>query len=113
MQRLCGKQHAAVPETLAAIGTFAVRHRVPLLFVEIDEAQVLIELVCLILYVIPATTVFGAVLLTGYLGGAVATHVRIGSPLFTHTLFPIYVGVLLWGGLLLRDQRLRALVKGR
>lgn len=69
-----------------------------------------IEIICLIVYVIPATSVLGAVLLTGYLGGAVATHVRIGSPLLTHILFPIYIAALLWGGLYLRDVRVRALV---
>jgi DoxX-like protein len=56
------------------------------------------------------TSVLGAILLTGYLGGAVATHVRVGSPLFTHILFPIYVAALLWGGLFLREGRLRALI---
>ena len=54
--------------------------------------------------------VLGAILLTGLLGGAIASHVRIGSPLFTHVLFGAYVGVLAWGGLWLRDERLRALV---
>jgi hypothetical protein len=70
----------------------------------------IIELVCLAVYVIPASSILGAVLLTGYLGGAIATHVRIGSPLFTHILFPVYIAVLIWGGLLLRDTRVRALV---
>jgi hypothetical protein len=70
----------------------------------------LLELVCLIIYVIPRTSILGAILLTGYLGGAVATHVRVGSPLFTHILFPIYVAALLWGGLFLRDQRVRTLI---
>jgi DoxX-like family len=60
--------------------------------------------------VIPRTAVFGAILLTGYLGGAIATHVRVGSPLFSHTLFPVYVALLIWGGLYLRDDRLRALI---
>ena len=69
----------------------------------------LVELACVALYAIPSTSVLGAVLLTGYLGGAVATNVRVGSPLLTHTLFPVYVAVLIWGGLLLRDDRLRAL----
>lgn len=69
----------------------------------------LVELACLVLYVNPVTAVLGAVLLTGFLGGAVATHVRVGSPLFTHMLFPIYVAVLVWGGLFLRDARLRTL----
>jgi hypothetical protein len=68
------------------------------------------ELVCLVLYVIPRTSVLGAILLTGYLGGAVATHLRVGSPLVGFTLFPFYVGALLWGGLYLRNERLRALV---
>jgi hypothetical protein len=61
------------------------------------------------LYTIPRTAVLGAILLTGYLGGAVATHVRVGSPLFTHTLFGVYLGVIVWGGLWLREPRLRAL----
>jgi hypothetical protein len=73
----------------------------------------IIQLACLLVYVVPRTSVLGAVLLTGYLGGAVATHVRIGSPLASHTLFPIYIGALLWGALLLRDERLRAIVTGR
>ena len=63
-----------------------------------------------LLYLIPQTAVLGAILLTGYLGGAVATHVRVGHPLLTHTLFPVYFGALLWGGLLLRDRRLRELL---
>ena len=69
-----------------------------------------IQLVCLVLYVIPQTSVFGAILFTGYLGGALATHLRIGSPLFTHILFPIYVALLIWGGLYAREPRLRAMV---
>ena len=72
-----------------------------------------LELVCLIIYVIPRSSLVGAVLLTGYLGGAVATHVRVGSPLFTHVLFPVYVAALLWGGLYLRDERVRALISPR
>jgi hypothetical protein len=67
----------------------------------------IVELVCLVLYLIPRTSVLGAVLLTGYLGGAVATNLRVGAPLFTNILFPVYVGVFLWGGLYLRDARLR------
>ena len=70
----------------------------------------IILLTCTILYVIPRTSVLGAILLTGYLGGAVATHVRVGDPLFTHVLFPVYLGVLIWGGLYLRDDRLRVLI---
>jgi hypothetical protein len=70
----------------------------------------LIELVCLVLYLVPRTSVLGALMLTGYLGGAIATHVRIGNPLFTHILFPTYVAVFIWGGLWLRDRRLRELL---
>ena len=69
-----------------------------------------IEVVCLVLYLIPRTSAFGALLWTGYLGGAVATHFRIGNPLFSHTLFPIYIATLLWLGLWLRDRRLRAVL---
>jgi DoxX-like family len=67
--------------------------------------------VCVALYVIPRSSILGALLLTGYLGGAIATHVRAGDPLFTHVLFPIYVAAIVWAGLLLRDARLRTLVK--
>ena len=70
-------------------------------------------LLCTILYIIPRTSVLGAILLTGYLGGAVATHVRVASPLFTHQLFPVYLGVLLWLGLYLRVGRLRSLLPFR
>jgi hypothetical protein len=73
----------------------------------------IIELVCLALYVVPQTSVLGAILLTGYLGGAIATHVRVGSPLFSHTLFPIYVAALIWGGLFLREEQLRTLLSVR
>lgn len=67
-------------------------------------------LTCTVLYIIPQTSVLGAILLTGYLGGAVATHTRIGDPLFSHVLFPTYLGLLLWGGLYARDVRLRELI---
>src|SRR5712692_4212955 len=67
-------------------------------------------LICTAIYVFPRTAVLGAILLTGYLGGAVATHLRAGNPLFSHILFPTYLGVLLWLGLYLRDSRLRALL---
>jgi len=70
----------------------------------------IVLLSCTVLYVIPRTAVLGAILLTGYLGGAVATHVRVGSPLFSHILFPVYLAVLISGGLYLRDERLRALI---
>ncbi len=69
----------------------------------------IIELLLVAIYVVPRTSALGAILLTGYLGGAVASHVRIGDPVFP-VIFPILVGALLWGGLFLRDARLRALV---
>lgn len=67
-------------------------------------------LLCTIVYMVPRTSVFGAILLTGYLGGAIAIQLRVDNPLFSHVLFPVYIGALIWGGLLLRDDRLRALV---
>jgi len=67
-------------------------------------------LLCTAAYAIPRTSVLGAILLTGYLGGAVATHLRVSDPLFSHILFPTYLGVLLWLGLYLRDSRVRALI---
>jgi hypothetical protein len=67
-------------------------------------------LACTLLYAVPQTAVLGAILLTGYLGGAVVTHVRVGDPLFSHILFGVYVGAFLWLGLYLRDARVRALV---
>jgi DoxX-like family len=70
----------------------------------------IVLLTCTVLYVIPRTAILGAILLTGYLGGAIATHVRVGSPLFSHILFPVYLAVLIWGGLYLRDEGLRALI---
>jgi hypothetical protein len=70
-------------------------------------------LVCTLLYAAPQTAVLGAILLTGYLGGAVATHVRVGDPLFSHVLFGVYLGAFLWLGLYLRDTRVRALVPVR
>jgi hypothetical protein len=69
----------------------------------------IVLLACTILYVIPRTAVLGAILLTGYLGGAVATHVRVGDGAFP-VVFPVILGALLWGGLYLRDERLRSLV---
>ena len=72
-----------------------------------------IELACLALYLAPRTAPLGAVLWTGYLGGAIATHLRIDNPLLTHVLFPIYVAAFVWGGLYLRDARVRALLGAR
>jgi len=70
----------------------------------------LLEFVCLALYLVPRTAILGAIVLTGFLGGAVSTHLRIGDPLFSHVLFPVYVGLLIWSGLFLRDDTLRALL---
>jgi DoxX-like family len=67
-------------------------------------------LMCTVLYALPWTAVLGATLLTGYLGGAVAMHLRVGDPLFSHVLFPVYLGAVAWAGLLLREPRLRALL---
>ena len=69
-----------------------------------------VELACLACYLIPRTATLGAVLLTGFLGGAISTHLRVQDPWLSHTLFPIYVAILLWGGLHLRDHRPRALL---
>jgi hypothetical protein len=73
----------------------------------------IVVLICTILYAIPPTAVIGAILLTGFLGGAVATHVRAGDPLFSHVLAPVYFGILIWGGLYLREPRLSSLVPFR
>ena len=70
-------------------------------------------LICTAFYAFPRTSILGAIPLTGYLGGAIATHVRVGSPIFSHTLFGVYLGLMLWGGLFLRDARLRTLVPMR
>ena len=72
-----------------------------------------ITVACTVLYAILPTSILGAILLTGYLGGAMASHLRIGSPLFTHTLFGFYLGLMVWGGLWLRDRKLRALMPWR
>lgn len=70
----------------------------------------IIGLISTALYALPHTSVLGAILLTGYLGGAIATNMRVGSPLFSHTLFGVYLGIILWSGLYLRDPRVRALI---
>jgi len=73
----------------------------------------LIELACIVLYAWPRTSFLGAVLMTGLLGGAVATQLRVGSPLFSHTLFGLYVGAFVWGGLWLRNPALRQIFPWR
>jgi hypothetical protein len=70
----------------------------------------ILGLICTILYAYPRTSVLGAILLTGYLGGAIATQLRVGSPVFSHLLFGVYLGLLVWGGLFLRNERVRALI---
>lgn len=94
---------ARVPAALE--GTTQLGYPVSVVF-----ALGVVQLVCLALYLVPRTAVLGAILWTGYLGGAIATHVRVENPLFSHVLFPIYVAAFLWGGLWLRDRRVRALL---
>src|ERR1700750_2472923 len=72
-----------------------------------------ITLICTVLYAVPPTSILGAILLTGYLGGAIASHVRVARPLVSHTLFGLYLGLILWGGLWLRDPALRSLLPFR
>jgi hypothetical protein len=91
---------APVVEAFAKLG-FPIRLAVPL---------GIIELVCVLLYVLPRTSILGAILLTGYLGGAIAIQLPTGNSLFGEVLFPVYIGVILWGGIYLRDDRLRTLV---
>jgi hypothetical protein len=95
-----------IPNRMAIEGTTALGyqpHHVPIIG--------MLGLICLVLYAIPRTAPLGAVLWTGYLGGAIATHLRVDNPLFTHILFPTYVAALIWGGLYLRDARVRALLR--
>lgn len=81
--------------------------------VELAPKLGVVLLICTALYAFPPTGVLGAILLTGYMGGAMATHLRVGNPLFTHLLFGAYLGVMIWGGLCLRDPRVRALMPWR
>lgn len=89
---------AVVPQTMAALGW--------------PEAPILLigclELVCTLLFLFPPTGVLGAVLMMAILGGAMVTQIRAGSPLFSHTLFGVYLGIMMWSGLILRDPRIRA-----
>ena len=80
---------------------YAAHHIVPL---------GILGLTSILLYCLPRTTILGALLLTAYWGGAVATHIRLDNPLFTHILFPVYLGILAWGGIWLRDERIRNLI---
>jgi hypothetical protein len=81
--------------------------------VELARSLGILGLVCTALYAYPRTSVLGAILLTGYFGGTIATHLRVGSPVFSHMLVGVYLGIMLWGGLYLRDDRLRALIPYR
>ena len=95
-----------VPNQMATEATVALGyqpHHVPIIGA--------IGLVCLVLYLVPRTAPLGAILWTGYLGGAIATHLRLDNPLFSHFLFPLYVAAFIWGGLYLRDARVRALLR--
>ena len=76
----------------------------------LSRALGILTLVSTALYAIPRTSVLGAILLTGLMGGAMATHLRVGSPIFSHLLFGLYLGLMLWGGLYLRDERVRAVI---
>lgn len=69
-------------------------------------------LASILLFAFPRTRIIGAILLTGYFGGAIATHVRLDNPLFTHVLFPVYLGILAWGSIWLRDERFRRVIIG-
>ena len=91
---------APVTETLAQLGYPT----------DIAQGLGVLTLICTVLYAIPRTSVLGAILLTGLFGGAMATHLRVGSPVFSHLLFGGYLGLLAWGGLYLRDPRVRALL---
>ena len=91
------------PEAKAANSLGWSDHSLPMIGV--------IALLCTALYLIPRTALLGAILLTGYFGGAIASHVRVDSPLFSHTLFPIYIAALFWVGLYLRDKRVSALIR--
>ena len=96
---------APVTETMAQLGWPASA--------EMARTLGVLTLLCTALYAWPPTAVLGAILLTGYMGGAMATHLRVGSPLFSHLLFGFYLGLLIWGGLWLREPRLRALIPFR
>lgn len=96
---------AIVTETLQQLGYSGSQ--------ELARGLGVMTLVIALLYALPRTSVLGAILLTGLLGGAMATHLRVGSPLFSHLFFGLYLGLLAWGGLYLRDPRLRRLIPVR
>ena len=80
---------------------------------ELARGLGVVALLCTALYAFPRTSVLGAILLTAYMGGTVATHLRVGNPLFSHMLFGVYLALLTWGGLYLRDARIRAILPWR
>ena len=80
---------------------------------ELARTLGIVTIIGTLLYAWPLTALLGAILLTGYMGGAMATHLRVGSPLLSHLLFGFYLGLMIWGGLWLRDPRLRALIPFR
>ena len=80
---------------------------------ELARGLGIVALLCTALYAFPRTSVLGAILLTAYMGGTVATHLRVGNPLFSHMLFGVYLAALTWGGLYLRDARIRAILPWR
>lgn len=96
---------APVTETMTQLGWPATA--------EMARGLGVLLLVCTLLYATPRTTILGAILLTGYLGGAIATQLRVGSPVFSHLLFGVYLGLMMWGGVYLREPRLRALIPFR
>ncbi len=93
-------QMSVVAETLSALGYPA----------DLGFTIGVVELVCVVLYAVPRTAVLGAILLTALFGGGIATHIRVGDPLFTHILFGVYLGLFVWGGLYLRNARVRELI---
>jgi hypothetical protein len=93
-------QMSVVAETLGALGYPA----------DLGFTIGVVELVCVVLYAVPRTAVLGAILLTALFGGGIATHIRVGDPLFTHILFGVYLGLFVWGGLYLRNARVRELL---
>jgi hypothetical protein len=93
-------QLPVVGETLAGLGFSP----------ELGLTIGIVELVCLVLYIVPRTAVLGAILWTAVFGGGIASHMRIDSPLFSHILFGVYLGLFVWGGLYLRSARLRELI---
>ena len=98
LPKLAGMDVAA--DTMTALGWEAS----PVFFIGV------VELICVLLYLWPRTMILGAVLMMAVLGGAITTQIRAGSPLFSHTLFPIYLGAVMWGGVWLRCPRLRAIL---